>query len=86
MLRYKADLALPLDPLMKLTLTQPPWVPRLLMQEMKDERVRVCKIWLDKLAKEETWFDNVITLDEAWMYYHEPAMKQATSCWLKKRE
>ncbi len=51
---------------------------------MKDERVCVCKIWCDKLAENETWFDDVITFDEAWMYYHELAMKQARSCWLKK--
>ncbi len=59
------------------------WVPRLLMRETKDERVRVCKIWCDKLAEEEIWFDNVITF-EAWMHCQKPAMKQATSCWLKK--
>ncbi len=51
---------------------------------MKDKRVRMCKIWRDKLAEDEAWFDNVITLDEARMYCYKPAMKQATSCWLKK--
>ncbi len=59
-------------------------VPRLLTQEMKDECVLVGKIWRDKLAEDEIWFDNVITLYEAWMYCHKLAMKQATSCWLKK--
>ncbi len=60
------------------------WVPRLLIQKMKDQHVCVCKLWHDNLAKDETWFDNVITRNEAWMYHHEPAMKQATSCWFKK--
>ncbi len=57
---------------------------RLLTKEMKDERVRVCKIWSDKLVEDEAWFDYVITLDEVWMYCYKLAMKQATNCWLKK--
>ncbi len=56
------------------------WVHHLLTLEMKDARVCMCKIWRDKLAEDETWFDNVIILDKEWMYCHKLAMNEATSC------
>ena len=60
------------------------WVPRLLTNEMKGERVRVCTLWRDALAADPTWFDNVVTMDEAWMYCYDPAMKYATTEWRPK--
>ncbi len=54
------------------------------MRTMGSLLIDARKIWHDKLAEDETWFHNVITLDEAWTYCHEPAMNQAISCWLKE--
>ncbi len=43
-------------------------VPWLFLNEIKTECVCVCKYWRDHLAAEnETWFDDMITMDELWM-------------------
>ncbi len=48
---------------------------------MKVECIHICEYYSDCLVEDETWFDDVITIGESWMYCYDPATKQSTSQW-----
>ncbi len=48
------------------------WIPRLLTDEMKAERVRVCQLWIDACSAAPDW----LTADESWMYAYDLLLKQ----------
>ncbi len=54
------------------------WVPQLLMNKMMVECECICAYWRDRSAEDETWFVDVITIDESWMYCYDPTTKQST--------
>ncbi len=51
----------------------------LLMTEIKAKRVRICEYWRNRLAEDETWFEDVVTMDESRMYCYNQVTKQYTS-------
>jgi len=60
------------------------WVPKLLTDEQKAERVRISHYWEKKLLEDPEWFDNVITTDESWAYMYDPATKQQSKRWVRR--
>ena len=60
------------------------WIPRLLTPEQKGNRVDVCQYWKEQLRADPTWLDNVITVDETWIYLYDPETKQQSTQWVKK--
>ncbi len=48
-------------------------------KEMKAEHIRICEYWRDCLAEDKTRFNDVIAIDELWMYCYDSATKQSTS-------
>lgn len=58
------------------------WVPRLLVPEQMRERVKRCRDYQTRYAKEGNYFLNrIITCDETWVHFFEPESKQQSSVW-----
>ncbi len=60
------------------------WILRLLTVEDKENHVRIAGEWIQHLEEDETWFDNILTCDETWLYQCDPEMKQQSSQWVIK--
>ncbi len=59
-------------------------IPRLITVKHKENHVRIMGEWIQHLEEDETWFNNIITCDEMWLYQYDPEMKQQSSQWVKK--
>lgn len=62
------------------------WVPHLLTEHNKKERVRICQENLSRLETKEWRLCDIITGDEAWFYLRPIAKKQQNKSWVKKGE
>ncbi len=62
----------------------PKLVPKVLTQEQKDFRVRLCHENLELLRDQPNLMDFVITGDESWIATLEIETKQASSVWIPK--
>jgi histone-lysine N-methyltransferase SETMAR len=61
------------------------WVPHLLIDEQKRQRVKVDKKLLQMFPKyDKKQFANVVTGDETWVYYFEPVRKVSNKIWATK--
>ena len=61
------------------------WVPHLLTDEQKRQRVKVAKKLLQMFPKyDKKQFANVITGDETWVHYFEPVRKVSNKIWATK--
>ena len=61
------------------------WVPHLLTDEQKRQRVKVAKKLLQMFPKyDKTQFANVVTGDETWVHYFEPVRKVSNKIWATK--
>ena len=61
------------------------WVPHLLTDEQKRQRVRVVKKLLQMFPKyDKKQFANVVTGDETWVHYFEPVRKVSNKIWATK--
>ena len=61
------------------------WVPHLLTDEQKRQRVKVAKKLLQVYPKyDKKQFANVVTGDETWVYYFEPVRKVSNKIWATK--
>ena len=61
------------------------WVPRLLTDEQKRQRVKVAKKLLQMFPKyDKKQFANVVTGDETWVHYFEPVRKVSNKIWATK--
>ncbi len=54
------------------------------MVEHKENSVRIAEERIQHLEEDETWFNNIITCDETWLYQYDPEMKQQSTQWVKK--
>ena len=53
------------------------WVPRMLSDEMKAERVRISRELLERFEKEgENFLKKIITGDETWVHHYDPENKR----------
>ena len=57
------------------------FVPHLLLPCQMQERLRVSAMMLDKLRAEPDFLNDVITMDESWMYCYDPETKRQSSVW-----
>lgn len=62
------------------------FVPKILTQENKDRRVRICRYNLGRARLEGRFFHNIITGDESYIHIWDPGNKEATREWLAKDE
>ena len=61
------------------------WVPHLLTDEQKRQRVKVAKKLLQMFPKyDKKQFANVVTGDETWVHYFEPVRKVSNKIWAPK--
>ena len=61
------------------------WVPHLLTDEQKRQRVKVAKKLLQMFPKyDKKQFANVVTGDETWVHYYEPVRKVSNKIWATK--
>ena len=61
------------------------WVPHLLTDEQKRQRVKVAKKLLQMFPKyDKKQFANVVTGDETWVHYFEPVRKVSDKIWATK--
>ena len=61
------------------------WVPHLLTDEQKRQRVKVAKKLLQMFPKyDQKLFANVVTGDETWVHYFEPVRKVSNKIWATK--
>ena len=61
------------------------WVPNLLNDEQKRQRVKVAKTLLQMFPKyDKKQFANVVTGDETWVLYFEPVRKVSNKIWATK--
>ena len=61
------------------------WVPHLLTDEQKRQRVKVAKKLLQMFPKyDKKQFSNVVTGDENWVHYFEPVRKVSNKIWTTK--
>jgi hypothetical protein len=55
------------------------FVPSLLTDKQKQQRVSVCLELLDEVRNDQNFLSRVITGDETWVYYYGPETKQQSS-------
>ena len=61
------------------------WVPRLLTQEHKDERIRCVHLFKRRAFQEGLAFwDKIITTDESWISFSTPETKEQSRQWVQK--
>ncbi len=60
------------------------WVPCLLTSEQKAKFVKICSLWAECLEKNLLYFENVIRMDETWMYLYDPQLQQRSTRWRQK--
>ena len=62
------------------------WVPKLLSEENKRERVKSSRELLAAWRGEKNFLDRIVTGDETWFHYYEPETKFQSSQWKRKHE
>ena len=61
------------------------WVPKLLNDDQKQERVRTCTEFLAMVQRRsKAMLDNILTIDESAVSFHTPETKQQSKQWLRK--
>lgn len=60
------------------------WIPRLLTDEQRANRVSICQYWQNQVRNDPTWLDNVIMVDKSWIYVYDPETKQQSTQWVPK--
>jgi hypothetical protein len=55
------------------------FVPRLLTEEQKDNRLNVCRDLKEELCNDPNVLTEIVTGDESWCYAYDPETKQALS-------
>ncbi|KAI6656645.1 hypothetical protein LOD99_11275 [Oopsacas minuta] len=64
----------------------PHWVPKLLSETQRVERVRVSRQLLRISKKETRFFDRLVIGDETWLHFYEPKSSLQTSQWKRRHE
>ena len=63
------------------------WIPHLLTEEQKSERVRICRLWLAEFEPNgPKRFSDVATGDECWISFFTTRDKQSNMVWLSDEE
>ena len=62
------------------------WVPKLLSEEQKRDRVKISKELLSMYKTDKGFLDRIITGDESWFHYYEPESKSQSKQWKRRDE
>ena len=63
------------------------WIPHMLTEEKKSERVRICRLWLSEFEPNgPKRFSDVATGDECWIFFFINRDKQSNMVWLSDEE
>lgn len=62
------------------------WVPHILTEKNREERVRICKENLAKIKENKWRLGDIVTGDESWFYYRQIGRKQANKSWVGEGE
>ncbi len=62
------------------------FIPKVLNQHQKDERVRLSTANLRLIQRDATVLDRIVTMDESWVFCFDPHTKQADMQWLGRGE
>ena len=57
------------------------WVPKLLLEEQKRDRVKISKELLSMYKADKGFLDRIITGDGSWFHYYEPESKSQSKQW-----
>jgi histone-lysine N-methyltransferase SETMAR len=61
------------------------WVPKLLSEEQKLERVRTCRDFVAAVQRRSmSMLEDIVTMDETMVCYHTPETKKQPKHWIKK--
>jgi hypothetical protein len=61
------------------------WVPKLLSEEQKLERVRTCRDFVAAVQRHSmSMLEDIVTMDETMVCYHTPETKKQSKQWIKK--
>jgi hypothetical protein len=61
------------------------WVPKLLSDDQRKERVRTCTEFVAAINRRSmAMLDRIVTMDETMVSYHTPETKKASKQWIKK--
>jgi histone-lysine N-methyltransferase SETMAR len=61
------------------------WVPKILSEDQKKERVRICTEFVAAVTRRsKAMLDNIITMDETMVSYHTPETKRQSKKWIQK--
>lgn len=60
------------------------FIPKILTQQNKDRRVRICRVNLDRYNLDRRLFHQVITGDESYIHLYDPRSKEGSRQWLNK--
>lgn len=62
------------------------FVPRILNDQQLQRRIDVCNFWIRLQMNCPRVFRQVVTMDEAWVYIYDPALKIHSMEWQRKEE
>jgi hypothetical protein len=63
------------------------WLPKLLSEEQKEERVRTCRAFIAAIQRRSmAMLQNIVTMDETIVCHHTPQTKKQSMQWIKKRQ
>ena len=62
------------------------WVPHLLSDQNRADRVRLCREYLAKFRNQSWRLGDVVTGDESWFYWRQIGRKQANASWVGEGE
>jgi histone-lysine N-methyltransferase SETMAR len=61
------------------------WVPKLLSEDHKKERVRICTEFVAAVHRRSmAMMDNIVMMDETMVSYHTPQTKRQSPQWITK--
>ncbi len=60
------------------------FVPHLLTGRQEQERLQISTLMLQRVAADRRFLQQVITMDETWVYYYDPQARMHASEWLPK--
>lgn len=58
------------------------WIPKMLTEEQKKQRVTCCQRFLDRVEREgQAFLERIVTVDETWISLYEPETKSQSTMW-----
>ena len=62
------------------------FIPKILSDQQKRQRVEISRSNLDRIRRDATILDRIVTTDESWVFWFDPNTKQADMQWLTKNQ